>query len=106
MSDEYSKLPSSTSTNILNPLLNYVGTEPRVEFRGSCSGQGTISFYYGKLVNICIVYEINKNVDISSYPTLENGLFGAVKLTKHPVIDQYKYFRNSIEFNRKGSFFI
>ena len=106
MSDEYSKPPSSTSTNILNPLLNYVGTETRVEFRESCSGQGTISFYYGKLVNIYIVYEINKNVDISSYPTLENGLFGAVKLTKHPGIDQYKYFRNSIEFNRKGSFFI
>ena len=31
--------PPSTSTNILNPLLNYVGTKIRVEFKGSCLKQ-------------------------------------------------------------------
>ena len=35
MSDESIK-PPSTSNNILNPLLDYVGTETRVEFKGSC----------------------------------------------------------------------
>ena len=34
-SDERVK-PPSTSANILNPLLNYVGTKTRVEFKRSC----------------------------------------------------------------------
>ena len=78
MSDESTK-PLSISNNILNPLLNYVGTKVRVEFRGSCLKQDKTSFNHGKVVNIDIVYEINKNFNISSYPTLENCLFG--KLT-------------------------
>ena len=87
MSDESIK-PLSASNNILNPLLNYVGTKIRVEFRGSCLKQGKISFSHGKIVNIYIVYEMNKNFNLSSYTTLENCLFGAVKLTKNPDIDQ------------------
>ena len=59
LSDEIIK-PQSTSTNILNPLLNYVGTKKRAEFKGSCLKQDKILFNHGKLVNIYIVYEINK----------------------------------------------
>ena len=88
-SDE-SNNPPSTSNNILNPLLNYVGTKMRVELKESCLKQDKISFNHGKIVNIYIVYKINKNFNISSYPTLENCLFGAVRLTKHPDIDQDK----------------
>ena len=97
MSDESIK-PLSASNN---PLLNYVGTKIRVEFKGSCLKQDKVSFNHGKIVNIYIVYEINKNFNISSYPTLENCLFGAVKLTKHPDIDQYKYSGYGIRFDRK-----
>ena len=46
--------------------------------------------------------KINKNFDISSYPTLENCFCCAVKLTKHLDIDQYKYSGYSIGFDRKG----
>ena len=59
MSDESIK-PPSTTNNILNPLLDYVGTKARVEFKGSCLKQDKISFDHGKVVNVCIVYEINK----------------------------------------------
>ena len=45
-----------------------------------------------------------KNYNISSYPTLENCLFGAVSLTKHIDIDQYKYSGYGIGFDRKGEF--
>ena len=86
MSDESIKHPSTTN-NILNPSLNYVGTKSRAEFEGSCLKQDKISFDHEKIVNIYIVYEINKNFNISSYPTVENCLFGAVKLTKHSDID-------------------
>ena len=47
---------------------------------------------------MCIVYEIIKNFNISSYPTLENCLFGAVSLTKHIDDDEYKYSGDDIGF--------
>ena len=87
LSDETTK-PPSTSKNILNSSLNYVGTKTRVEFKGSCLKQDKISFNHGKVVNIYTVYEINKNFETKNYPTLENCLLGAVKLAKHPDIDK------------------
>ena len=69
MSDESVK-PSSTSTNIFNHSLDFVGTKTRVKFKGSCLQQDKITFNCGKVVKIYIVYEINKNFDIYSYPTL------------------------------------
>ena len=64
MSDESIK-PSTTSNNILNLLLDYVGTKIRIAFKGSCLNQDKISFNHWKIVNVYIVYEINKNFDIS-----------------------------------------
>ena len=78
--------PLSTSTNMLNPSLNYVGCKLRVEFKESCLKQDNNIFTHGKTVNIYIVYKINKNFNISSYLALENCLFGAVKLTKKMFI--------------------
>ena len=44
------------------------------------------------------------NYNISSYPTLENYLFGAVSLTKYVDIDQCKYSGCGIGFHRKEEF--
>ena len=44
---------------------------------------------------------MKRSADISSYPTLENCLFDAVKLTKHVYVDLYKYSGYGIEFDRK-----
>ena len=52
------------------------------------------------------VYEIDRYVNLSSYSTLENCLFGAVKLTKHVDIDLYKCSGYCIGFDRKGYFSI
>ena len=84
-------------------LPNY-GTKTRVEFNRSCLKQGKVTFNHGTLINIYIVYEINRNCKFSSYPTLKKNLFGAVSLTKHANIDQYKYFRFGIGFDRHGFF--
>ena len=80
--------PPSTTNNILNHLLDYVGTKTRVELKESLLKQDKISFDHGKVENVYMVYEINRNFEIDSYPTLENCLFRAVKLTKLPDIDQ------------------
>ena len=103
LSNESIKIPS-TSNNFLNPLLDYVNTNIRVKFSGSCLKQDKAIHSHGTIVNIYIVYEISKNYNISSYPTLENCLFGAASLTKHVDIDQYKYSGYGIGFDRKGEF--
>ena len=65
---------------MLNPSVNYVGTKARAKFNGDCLKQDKITFDNWKIVNIYNVYEIESSVNISSYPTLENCLFGAIFL--------------------------
>ena len=72
----------TTSDYSLNPQLRYLGNKTRVEFERSCLKQDQITYTYRKIVNIYIVYKINKNYNISSYLTLENCLFAAASLTK------------------------
>ena len=90
----------------VTPQLSYCGTKTRVEFNGSCLKQNSVTFNYKKVVNIYIVYEIERSVNISSYPMLENCLFGEVKLTKHVDIDLHKYSWYGIGFDRKVSYLI
>ena len=101
MSDE--NITFVTPDYSLNPKLSYFGNNIRVEFDGSCLKQAKITYNLRKIDN-CIVYEVNQTYDISSYPTLENCLFGAVSLTKNGDIDKYKYSGYVIGFDRKGSF--
>ena len=88
----------------ITPNFDYYGTEARAEFNGSRLKQYSVTFNHGKVVNIYIVYEISKSINISDYPTLENCLFGAVTLTKNTDIDKYKYSGYGIGFDRHGSF--
>ena len=54
----------------VTPQLSYYGTKTRVEFNGSCLKEDKAKFNYETIVNINIVYEISRNVNISCYPTL------------------------------------
>ena len=60
----------------------------RIEFKGSCLKQGKIICTHGKIVNLCIAYEISKNYHISNYSSLKDCLLGAVSLTKKAGIDK------------------
>ena len=80
--------PSSAPHNFLNPLLNYLGTKARVRFNGSCLKLDKLHTLTEKIVSTYIVYEVNKNDNTSSDPTLENFLFDAVSLTKNANIDR------------------
>ena len=95
---------------ILNPYFDvYHMTKIRIKFNEGCLKRfpPTILHGDGGIVNIYIVYEISNNFNASNSPTLENCLFGSVKLTKHVNIDQYKYSGyGSIRFDRKGLFSI
>ena len=83
---------------------NYYGTKTRVEFNGSCLKQDIATFNHKKVVNIYIVYEISKSINISDYPILENCLFGPVSLRKNANIDRHGYSGYEIGFDRHGSF--
>ena len=97
--------PPSVPNNFLTPSLNYLGTKPRVKFSGSCLKQDKVTCNHGNIVNIYIVYEINKKDNtVISDPTLENCLFGAVTLTKTDDIEKYKYSGCGTGFDRKSSF--
>ena len=103
LSDE--RLDSVTaSTYKIIPELSFYGTKTRVEFNGSCLKQDKVTLNHGTIVNIYIVYERSKKYNISSYPALENCLFGAVSLTKNADIDQYKYSGYGIGFDGGGEF--
>ena len=102
LSDE--RINSITTANyIIIPELDYYGSKIRVKFSRNCLKQDK-AIHGGKIVNIYIAYEICKNYNISSYPTLENCLFGDFSLTKHVDIDQYKYSGCGIGFDREGEF--
>ena len=87
MSDERINSIKTNNHNI-SPNLDYYGTKTRVEFNGSCLKQDKVTFNHGKAVNISIVYEIRKSINIRNYPTLENCLFGLVTLTKNADINR------------------
>ena len=90
----------TTSDFKFNPELRFFGTKTKVEFNGSCLKQDKITYDHGKVVNIYIVYEISRNININYYPTLENCLFGAVSLTKNA--NKYKYSGYGMGFERHG----
>ena len=104
MSNESIKPPSAPN-NFVTPSLKYLGTKTRVKFSGSCLKQDKVTYNHGNIVNIYIVYEINKKDNtVISDPTLENCLFGAVTLTKNDDVEKYNYSGYGIEFDRKSSY--
>ena len=66
--------------------IKFFGTKTKVDINGSCLRQDKFTFDHRKVVNIYIVYEISKNINISDYPTLKNCLFSAVSFTKNVTL--------------------
>ena len=65
--------------------------------------QDSVIFNHKKVVNIYLVFEISKSINISDYSTLENCLFRAVSLSKNANINRYKNSGYGIGFNSHGS---
>ena len=76
----------------------------RIKFDGSFLNRFPPTILHGNIVNIYIVYEITSDYKDINYPTLENCLFGSVKLTKNADIDKYGYSRHGIGFDKETSF--
>ena len=86
MSDKRIK-PPTTSNKTLNPSVDYDGTKARVKFNEDCLKQEKITFNHGKILNIYIAYEIERSVNISSYPTLIKLFVWCSKINKTVDVD-------------------
>ena len=78
----------------------------RIKFNGSILNWFPPTILHGNIINIYIVYEITSNYNDSNFHTIENCLFGSVKLTKNTDFDKYGYSGYGIGFDTKGSFSI
>ena len=66
--------------------------------------QNTLGYTHGKIVNLYFVYELkNGRIDNPVF-TVQNGLFGAVKITKNANTSNYKYEGYGICFDSESSF--
>ena len=86
------------------PELSYYDSKIRAKFNGICLKQDKVTYNHGKIGHIYVVYEMNKNYNISSYPALENCLSGAATLSINDDIDECKYFGYGIGFDKKEEF--
>ena len=75
LSDERINFYKTSDYGITLYLSYYDTSKIRVKFDGGCLKQDPGSLFHGGIVNVYIVYEICKNINISDNPTLENCLF-------------------------------
>ena len=104
LSDGKTTALGTASSNDQAPILEYGGAGIRLKFKGNSLRQNKVTYNYGKIVKIYIVYEISSTFTSQSSFTLKNYLFGEVKVTKNADISKYKYSGYGIGFDSKGSF--
>ena len=93
---------SSVTSGGAAPKIVHDNARIKVKFNGNLLKQNKTTYNYGPIINIYIVYRLITDTKDSSI-TLGNCLFDAVKLTKNPDIDKYKYSGYSIGFDSRGS---
>ena len=80
-----------TNNYTLSPGMDIYDTSKiRIKFNGSFLNRFPPAILHGDIVNIYIVCEVTSDDSSVNYPTLENCLFGSVKLTKNADIHKYR----------------
>ena len=93
-----------TSDYLITSYLDYYCAKTEVKSSGSCLNKDSVTFNHKKVLNIYIVYDISRSININDYLTLENCLFGAVSVTKNADFNKYKCYGYGTGFGRHGSF--
>ena len=70
-------------------------------FKGGCLKEDKAESEFQKIINIYIVYDLESNLNYNPDFTVENCLFGGVKITKNTDVDKYKYSGYGIGFDGK-----
>ena len=95
---------SVNNSNNNSPTLSNKNNKLGVTFNGYYVKQNKLRYARGKVVKLYIVYELkNRRIDSPDF-TVQNGLFGAVKITKIVNTSHYKYEGYGICFDGESSF--
>ena len=95
---------SVNNSNNISPTLLNKNNRLGVTFNGNYMKQNKLGYAHGKNINLYIAYELkNKRIDSPDF-TVQNGLFGAVKITKNANTLHYKYEGYGICFDSESSF--
>ena len=96
--------PPYTTNHSLSPKIVWMNNyRIRLEFKGSCLKQDKVTFTPNSVVNLFIVYELDRwSQDLNTDFTLKDCLSGSVKLTKNVDPDKYKYSGCSIGFDSRS----
>ena len=78
--------------NTETPIPAYDNARIKVKFNGDFLKQYKVTYNHGPMVNIHVVCRLTPTTKDSSV-TLQNCLFGAVKLTNNADVYKYKYSR-------------
>ena len=79
----------------------------RLRFTGSCLKQDKATFTANSVVNLFIVHELNRwSQDLNAKFTLNNCLFGNVKITENVEPNKYSYSGYGIGFDSRSLFSI
>ena len=73
-------------------------------FNGDCLKQDKFYYTFRNIINVYIVYDLTSTTNYNSDFTLENCLFGSVKIIKNTDVNKYTYFGYGIGFDGKGVF--
>ena len=95
---------SINNSNNNSPTLLNKNNRLGVTFNGNYMKQNKLGYAHGKIVNLYIVYELKNRIIDSPDFTVQNGLFGAVKITNNANTSHYKYEGYGICFDSESSF--
>ena len=101
LSDEVFKLP--INNNSLAPNLEYVSEKMFVKFDGSGLIKQDEFTFNKNTIKIYTFYDLDSNLKNFDH-TLENRLFGAIKITKNSDMNKYKYSGYGVGFDLKRTF--
>ena len=74
------------------PKIVYDNARTKVKFNENILKQNKVTYNHGLIVNMYVVYRLTPKNNLGGIdPTLQNCVFGAIKLTKNVDIDKYKY---------------
>ena len=84
--------------------LGYDDKRMYLTFNGDCLKQDKFYYTPDNIINIYIVYDLTSTTNYNPEFTLENCLFGSVKITKNTDANKYKCSGYGIGFDGKGFF--
>ena len=95
---------SINNSNNNSPALLNQNNGFGVTFNGTYMKQNKLGYTHGSVINIYIVYELKSRAVSNPNFTVQNGLFGAIKIAKDVNTSNYKYSGYGICFDSGGSF--